>query len=355
MLSYGLPVPGLRRGGIERAAHTLADGLARRGHDVTVFTHDPKPSSASYDVRLLPWKRFVSTWLGRRITMGYLGNLLAILPDYGEFDAVVAHGDSLLLPLAGKPVVRILHGSALGEARSSRSIGRSLAQFGVYGQELLTALLQRGVVAVSKSARRQNPFVHRAICHGVDNHVFAPESGARSLEPSLLFVGTLGGRKRGRFLLETFAADIRRAHPDATLTIVGDEGPARSGLTYRLGVEDDELAVLYRRAWLYVTPSIYEGFGLPYLEAMACGTPVVATPNPGSLEILDHGKYGVLVGDEEFGARVAELLSDAPARHTLSTRGLQRAAEYPLAGMLDQYESLLLELAGAHVTPVAAL
>ena len=141
--SYGLPVPGLKRGGIERAAHTLADGLARRGHQVVVFTHDPKPSGAAYDVQMLPWKTFVDTWLGRRVTMGYLGNVLAIAPDYSEFDAIVAHGDSLLLPMTGKPVIRILYGSALGEARSARSIGRGLLQLGVYAQELLTALLQR--------------------------------------------------------------------------------------------------------------------------------------------------------------------------------------------------------------------
>src|SRR6187455_866199 len=99
VLSYGLPKRAHKRGGIERAAHTLADGLARRGHQVVVFTHDPKPSGATYDVRLLPWKAFVGTWAGRRVTMGYLGNVLALAPDYREFDAIVAHGDSLLLPV----------------------------------------------------------------------------------------------------------------------------------------------------------------------------------------------------------------------------------------------------------------
>src|SRR4029434_5655087 len=91
MFSYCLPLAGERRGGIERAAHTLADGLARRGHEVTVFTHDPKPECAAYDVSPLPWKSFVDTWLGRRLTMGYLGNVLAILPDYRDFDAIVMH------------------------------------------------------------------------------------------------------------------------------------------------------------------------------------------------------------------------------------------------------------------------
>ena len=125
MVSYGLPVPGLKRGGIERAAHALADGLARRGHDVTVFTHDPRPASAAYDVRPLPWKTFTGTWLGRRMTMGYLGNMLAVVPDYREFDAIVAHGDSLLLPLTGKPVVRILYGARLASA--IRAIDRTWA------------------------------------------------------------------------------------------------------------------------------------------------------------------------------------------------------------------------------------
>jgi phosphatidylinositol alpha-mannosyltransferase len=346
MFSYRLPVPGSRRGGIERSAHLLADGLSRRAHDVVVFTHDPRPAGAAYEVRPLPWKAFVETWFGRRATMGYLGNVLAVLPDYGEFDAIVAHGDSLLLPLAGKPLVRVLHGSALGEALAASSIGRALLQLGVYAQELLTALLQGGVVAVSESARRQNPFVRRVICHGIDDGVFTPEPRQRSPNPSLLFLGTFAGRKRGRFLLRVFAQCIRTAHPDATLTVVGDVGPPCPGVTYRIGVEDDELAMLYRRAWAYVTPSRYEGFGLPYLEAMACGTPVVATPNPGSVELLDHGKYGLLAADEEFGSRLLSLLSDSAARTSLSAHGLCRAREYSLTRMVDRYEALLFDLVG---------
>src|SRR5512138_897498 len=174
MVSYGLPVPGCKRGGIERAAHTLADGLARRQHDVVVFSHDPRPARASYRVRELPWKEFVATWVGRRATMGYLGNVLALLPDYHEFDAIVTHGDSLLMPVIGKPVLRVLHGSALGEARSATSLGRSVLQLGVYAQELVTALTQRGVVAVSGSTTRDNPFVGQVIPHGVDERVFTP-------------------------------------------------------------------------------------------------------------------------------------------------------------------------------------
>src|SRR6185369_14537507 len=188
MLSYGLPVQGHKRGGIERAAHTLADGLARRDHNVVVFSHDPKPSDAAYEVRELPWKSFVNTWAGRRLTMGYLGNILGLMLTYREFDVVVAHGDSLLLPLSGKPVLRVMHGSALGEARSATSIGRRLLQLGVYGQELLTALISRGVIAVSDNTTRDNPFIAQVIPHGVDENIFTPWPADKTSEPSVLFV-----------------------------------------------------------------------------------------------------------------------------------------------------------------------
>jgi len=353
--SYGLPRPGAKRGGIERAAHTLAHGLALRGHHVVVFTHDPRPEGAAYEVRPLPWRRFVDTWIGRRMTMGYLGNVLALLPDYGEFDAIVAHGDSLLLPLAGKPVVRVLHGSALGEARTAHSIGRSFLQLGVYVQELATAMMQGGVVAVSESARGDNPFVRRVIPHGVDDRVFAPRPETRSHVPSILFVGTLDGRKRGSWLIDLFVQRVRPEHPDASLMIVGPAGPELPGVTYHTGVTDDGLAGLYRRAWVYASPSTYEGFGLPYLEAMACGTPVVATPNPGSIELLGDSQFGLLAKDDDFADAVLSLLHDDSARRVWSLRGLQCARQCSLTVMLNRYEELVAELVQVHVSSVASV
>jgi glycosyltransferase involved in cell wall biosynthesis len=354
MFSYGLPTEGQKRGGIERSAHTLADGLARRGHEIVVFAHDSRPHGAVYEVRPLPWKGFVDTWLGRRVTMGYFGNLLAVLPDYDGFDAIIAHGDSLLLPLTGKPIVRVMHGSALGEARSARTLGRFILQCGVYGQEILTALLQNGVVAVSESARRDNPFVRHVIPHGVDERVFRADRESRSKQPSVVFVGTLKGRKRGQFLLDVFQNTVRRAHPDAVLTIVGEAGVPSPGVEYRVGVSDLELASLYQRAWIYASPSRYEGFGLPYVEAMACGTPVVATPNSGSEEVLGGGAYGALAPDGDFARTLSSLLADDQARAVLAARGLQRAREYSLSVMLTRYEELLFELVAVDAKRVAS-
>jgi glycosyltransferase involved in cell wall biosynthesis len=354
MLSYGLPVRGEKRGGIERAAHTLADGLGQRGYDVVVFSHDPRPSRAAYRVRELPWKSFVGTWAGRRVTMGYLGNVLALLPDYHEFDVIITHGDSVLLPLVGKPVLRVLHGSALGEARSATSIARCFLQLGVYAQELVTALTQRGVVAVSANTTRDNPFVGRVIPHGFDDRIFTPSPGQKTPQPSVLFVGSLDGRKRGRFLLDAFIGEVLRKVPSASLTFVGGHGPSHPSVTYVNGIEDEELATLYRRSWIYASPSTYEGFGLPYLEAMACGTPVVATENPGSVEVLDDGASGLMPSDSDFPGAVVDLLTDPSRRATLIDAGLRRAQHFTLARMLDEYEDVLFELTGLRANSLAA-
>jgi glycosyltransferase involved in cell wall biosynthesis len=305
-------------------------------------------------VRSLPWKDFINTWLGRRITMGYLGNVLALLPDYREFDAIISHGDSLLLPLIGKPVLRVMHGSAWGEAVHATSIGRFVLQCGVYGQELLTALTEHGTVAVSANTRRFNPFIRHTIPHGVDKRIFQPTPREKTAVPSLVFVGALDGRKRGAFLLRVFQEIVQPSHPEATLMFVGPPGPTLPGVTYYTGVDDSQLASLYRRAWVYASPSTYEGFGLPYLEAMACGTAVVASLNPGSREVLGDGDYGRLVEDAAFGSTLVELLTSEASRRAIEVAGLLRAQQFSLDVMVDRYEALLMEMCGAHAGSVAS-
>ena len=354
VISYRLPIAGEKRGGIERVAHALADGLSRRGHTIVVFSHDPRPSGAAYEVRELPWKSFVDTWAGVRMTAGYLGNVLALQVDLRDFDAVIAHGDSLLLSMGRTPVVRVMHGSARGEAQHATSLGRAILQWGVYVQELLTALVSpSGVVGVSRNTQRDNPFVKRIIPNGADTGTFHPLPINKSLHPSIVFVGALDGRKRGRFLLEMFDRVVRPAFPNAQLTFVGPRRAPQPGVTYVTGVSDDHLATLYRSAWVCAVPSTYEGFGLPYLEAMACGTAVVATPNPGSREVMGED-YAGLVEDAAFAPTLVKLLEDESARRALEMTGLQRAGEFSLDRTIDQYEALLSDLRGSHARSIVS-
>jgi glycosyltransferase involved in cell wall biosynthesis len=146
-----------------------------------------------------------------------------------------------------------------------------------------------------------------------------------------------------------------KAHPDATLMFVGPPGPGVPGVTYHTGVNDTDLATLYRRAWVYASPSTYEGFGLPYLEAMASGTAVVATPNPGSREVLGDGDHGRLAEDASFGGAVVELLGSEDRRRAIESAGALRAQQFSLDVMVDRYEALLMEMCGLHAKRIASI
>jgi glycosyltransferase involved in cell wall biosynthesis len=136
--------------------------------------------------------------------------------------------------------------------------------------------------------------------------------------------------------------------------MVTEPGPAMDGVSYFTGVGQDELIDLYQKAWVYASLSKYEGFGLPYLEAMACGTPVVATPNPGSKELLGHSEFGLLTLDADFPGKLCELLGDPAARAELTEAGLTRSRQYSLDTMLDRYEALIGKLCPLTVRANAA-
>jgi glycosyltransferase involved in cell wall biosynthesis len=96
----------------------------------------------------------------------------------------------------------------------------------------------------------------------------------------------------------------------------------------------------YQRASVFCLPSSYEGFGVPYIEAMAAGCPVLATPNVGAIEVLGAGAFGRIVQPERLGPSLLELLEDPAARATLSRSGRRRATEYDWATVVDRYERI---------------
>jgi glycosyltransferase involved in cell wall biosynthesis len=162
----------------------------------------------------------------------------------------------------------------------------------------------------------------------------------------LLFVGALDARKDPHALLRAWTT-ARLKHPDLRLLIAGVPGrqapPSMAGAIQLGRVVEDELADLYSAAACLVFPSRYEGFGLPCLEAMACGCPVVAYRNSSIPEVV--GDAGILVADgeaEALGEAVGEVLRD-PERWRRA--GLARARRFSwertASETIRAYESLL--------------
>jgi alpha-1,3-rhamnosyl/mannosyltransferase len=161
----------------------------------------------------------------------------------------------------------------------------------------------------------------------------------------LLFVGALDARKDPPALLRAWAV-ARQTHPALQLLIAGEPGkqaPRMPG-AFQLGrVEDEGLADLYSAAACLPFPSRYEGFGLPCLEAMACGCPVAAFRNSSIPEVV--GDAGMLVpdGDAEALGQAAAQMVRAPERWRQA--GLRRAREFSWAKTaretISAYESRL--------------
>jgi glycosyltransferase involved in cell wall biosynthesis len=127
-------------------------------------------------------------------------------------------------------------------------------------------------------------------------------------------------------------------------------------------VEHDELPALYRSADLFAAPSRYEGgLGLVYLEAMACGVPVIARAAGGAAEAIEHGRTGLLLerGDvEETTAAIGMLLSDPALRARMGAAGRERVLAHftPAAyaeRVLAAYERALARRRGGAIAQSA--
>lgn len=208
--------------------------------------------------------------------------------------------------------------------------------------EVLASLVADRTVLISPQTRRWTPWVRTVIPNGVDAARFAPDDTPKADHPVILFVGTWRGRKRGAELARIFAEEVRPRLPDAELRMVTADAPERlpDGVTALGRLSDEDLATEYRRAWVFCLPSSYEGFGIPYAEAMTAGLPVVATPNLGARYVTDEGRHGTLVGLDGLGGALVTLLSDATRREAAAAASRARAATFALAAVVDRYEEV---------------
>jgi glycosyltransferase involved in cell wall biosynthesis len=181
----------------------------------------------------------------------------------------------------------------------------------------------------------------RVIPHGIDHTRFTPGSAPR--EQFLLYPARRWPHKNHAKLFEAFAI-LRRKRPELRLVLTGggSGGEAPEGVEVRGHVSLDELVSLYRSAAAVVFPSLYEGFGQPVLEAMACGCPVACS----AIAPLEE-----IAGDaaRTFDPENAESIADAVA-DVLDTPdgwvalGLARATRYTWERAAAEYESVYREL-----------
>jgi glycosyltransferase involved in cell wall biosynthesis len=177
-----------------------------------------------------------------------------------------------------------------------------------------------------------------AIPWGLDHELFSP--GAEQREPFLLYPGRPWPHKNHERLFEALAL-LRRERPGLELVLTGGghEGrPVPAGVRVDGLVSAEELVSLYRRAACLVFPSLYEGFGQPPLEAMACGCPVAAS-NAGAIpEAVGEAAALFDPHDAEDIAAVVSAVLESPER--LVAAGLERSRGFTWAETARRHEAV---------------
>ncbi len=368
----------------------LARELSRSGHEVHVFVGPPYPDPMPFAKRMveLPnpqlWgKRFdpdpaallprpnpfrifeplnfyelCATWFGFlpepfAFSVRAFRSLVSTLREGAAFDVVhdiQSLGYGLLAVRAvGLPVVTTVHHPLSVDRRSSFARDRTLREalgtmeFYPVGMQAFVARRLDAVLTSSRTSAAQirrdfrvRPERLRMVWNGIDTEWFRPQPAVARSTSELLCVARASDPNKG---VATLIRALARLPHDVTLTLVDEDHAEHEGrrLARAIGCADrlhvvgrvssTELVQLYARATLVVVPSLYEGFGLPAVEAMACGTPVVASAAGALPEVMAVGDAGTLVppADAEALAKaIAELLAAPEARARLSARARPR-------------------------------
>jgi glycosyltransferase involved in cell wall biosynthesis len=396
-----------RSGGQGVYVRHLSTGLVALGHEVTVFSGRPYPElPAAVSLEKVPsldlYRDADPFRLPRHRELEGVDDLLELATMWsggfgeprsfarrarlmlrsrlGEFDIVhddQGLGRSLLGMIGdGWPVIASIHHPVtidraidLAEAPSDLR-RRSIRRW--YGFSTMQARVARRldrILTVSEASKRDiaremgvDPSRIGVVPIGVDQSVYAPTPGSTPIPGRIMTTASADVALKGLVHLLEAVAKLRTERPEAHLVVIGQlrPGSAAQRTIGTLGLEravefisgptDAEIAARYAQAAVAVVPSIYEGFSLPAIEAMACGTPLVATTGGALPEVVgEDGTTARLVppGDPSALAKALDAVLDDPGgSRAMGERGRRRVAErfnwaVTAAATVAEYERLL--------------
>jgi glycosyltransferase involved in cell wall biosynthesis len=343
-----------RRAGLGRYAENLARALAPLlPDDLALFYNreagvEPVAGLANLPTRSValgykPWR--MAVWLGQAAQVGFN----RLVPDAALFHAT----EHLLLPLRGVPTVLTVHDLIF---RHLPEHHKALNRWYLNLAMPLFCRRATHIIAISGQTRRDMMAAYSipaekitVVYEAADPRFGSQPAGVvaatraryRLPERYVLFVGTIEPRKNLARLLAAF----ERLHAEGLtdcLVIVGRRGwltedfdaalercPVKQAVLFPGYVPDEDLPAVYAGAQVMAMPSLYEGFGLPILEAMACGAPVACAKASSLPEIAGEAALFYDPSDiDEIGYVLRRLLRDRELQAHLRDAGLRRASEF---------------------------
>ena len=380
--------------GVGALVFELKREAQRRGHDVRVLTRADEriddPAVIGVPGRKLLFPFHVSRALGRQFSTDPPAIVHVHESDGALIVLAIRAARKLGRPLGRARIVATLQVSYREErwaVRPVRDRGMTVSRptFSEWvfawlrapilaGLGQLTARLADAVIAPSRTtalelARDYRCSVRAMIPNGVLAPSSPPSDAVRSIETesTVLYVGRLRTRKAVAVLLEAMAS-IGARRPDLRLVIAGDgeqaealrRRAAKSDLRGRVefagALSREAIAERYRQAAVLCLPSIYEGFPVTIVEAMAAGLPVVATRVAGVPEAVDHGTTGLLVDPEDAAAlatAIERVIEDIDARRRMGRAAREEfERRFTIGVVTDAHLKLYEELTRAEHRPV---
>lgn len=329
---FSKDLPSNKPNGVSVQVHRLAEALCGLGHNVTVYTFSPPIEHSLYKTIT------ISTKKSNRFVEKFIPAIAFSKIDVSSYDIIHYHGDDYLVNGSSRRV-RTFYGSALMEAIYARSFLRFCRQILFYFFELISMCKKGEKIAISLPTTQCLPCVKKIIPCGVPLDKYYPNE-PKTPYPSILFIGSLNSRKRGDLLLNIFKREILPILPDCILNIVGDFYCENKNVNCLGKLSEKQLIEEYQKNWVLCSPSSYEGFGVPLIEAMACGTAVVATENAGSKTIITNEKDGILCKTQEIGKKLISVLTDEYMREIFTKAALQCAKKYDIKAIAHNYEEV---------------
>jgi phosphatidyl-myo-inositol alpha-mannosyltransferase len=335
MVFADLPQEGMKPGGVSVVVHELSNALVRAKNFVRIYSYSPKPKDALYEVVNL--NPFINLKLSRRI---FLPFQLALL-DYQDLDVLHLHGEDWAYFNRNIPTIRTFHGCSLNEAKFADNLKSKLI-FAIYHYlELLAQKLANISVGIGDDTVNLLG-VKEIIPNGYAKDLYYPEQ--KAAKPTAIVVGTLQGRKQSLLAIELLLK-IKKEIPELVIHAVVDRPYDHPDVNNWIGISREDLAKLTRDSWIGVSTTLYEGFGIYYLEWMASGTIPITFENIGVKSLVTDSQAGSVVKDiSAMYETTLSILKNSSIRNTYSHNAIAASKSLSWDGIAQKYLKFYAEL-----------